>query len=134
MVPTPQQQNFMVFLKSTQTTCLCTLYFHLVAQQHTTLTKFISKILQNYCGKTSSFVNHSTDFIQKIKHHSINTEEDTLVSFDISAFFTSLPVPVVLQDINYKISTGTNFTNVCKIPTEKFTKLLEFIISTCILC
>ena len=30
--------------------------------------KFISKILQNDCGKTSSFVNESTDFIQKIKN------------------------------------------------------------------
>ena len=30
--------------------------------------KFITKILQNYCGNTSSFVKDSTDFIQKIKH------------------------------------------------------------------
>ena len=50
--------------------------------------KFITKILQNYCGKTSSFVKDSTDFIQKIKHLSINPEEETLVSFDVSALFT----------------------------------------------
>ena len=56
--------------------------------------KFITKILQNYCGKTSSFVKDSTDFIKKIKHLSINPEEETLVSFDISALFTSIPVPV----------------------------------------
>ena len=37
--------------------------------------KFIIKILQNYCGKTSSFVKDSTDFMQKIKHLSINPEE-----------------------------------------------------------
>ena len=30
--------------------------------------KFITKILQNYCGKTSYFVKDSTNFIQKIKH------------------------------------------------------------------
>ena len=81
--------------------------------------KFITKILQNYCGKTSSFVKDSTDFIKKIKHLSINPEEETLVSFDVSALFTSIPVPVVLQVINSKISTCTNFTNVCKIPTVK---------------
>ena len=28
--------------------------------------KFITKILQNYCGKTSSFVKDSTDFIKEI--------------------------------------------------------------------
>ena len=37
-------------------------------------TKFITKILQNYCGKTSSFVKDSTDFFQKIKHLSLNPE------------------------------------------------------------
>ena len=80
--------------------------------------KFITKILQNYCGKTSSFVKDSTNFIKKITHLSINPEEDTLVSFDVTALFTSIPVHVALQVINCKISTCTNFTNVCKIPTE----------------
>ena len=82
----------------------------------------------------SSFVKDSTDFIQKIKHLSINPEEETLVSFDISALYTSIPVPVVLQVINSKISTCTNFTNVCKIPTEKFIKHLEYTITNCIFC
>ena len=95
--------------------------------------RFITKILQNYCGNTLSFVKDSTDFIRKIKHLSINPEE-TLVSFDVSALFTSLTLPVALQVINSKISTSTNFTNVCKIPTEKFSKLLEFTITICIFC
>ena len=96
--------------------------------------KFITKILQNYCSKTSSFLNDGTDFIQKIKHLSINPEEESLVSFDVSALFTSIPVPVALQVINSKISTCTNFTNVCKIPTEKFIKLLKFTSTNCIFC
>ena len=62
--------------------------------------KFITKILQNYCGKTSSFVKDSTDFIHKIKHLSINPEEESLVSFDVSALFISIPVPVAQQVIN----------------------------------
>ena len=77
--------------------------------------KFITKILQNYCGKTSSFVKDSTDFIQKIKHLLINLEEETLVSFDVSALFTGLPVPVALQDINSKISTCTRFTYISPV-------------------
>ena len=96
--------------------------------------KFITIILQNYCGKTSSFVKNSTNFIKKIKHLSINPEEETLVSFDVSAVFTSTPVPVALQVTNSKISTCTSFTNVCKIPTEKFIKLLEFTLTNCIFC
>ena len=96
--------------------------------------KFITKSLQNYCDKTSSFVKDRTDFIQKIKHLSINPEEETLVSFDVSALFTSIPVPVALQVINSKISSCTNFTNICEIPTEKFIKLLEFTLTNCIFC
>ena len=110
--------------------------------------KFITKILQNYCGKTSSFVIDSTNFIKKIEHLSINPgqtlvsfehlsinpEEETLVSFDVSALFTSIPVPVALQVINSKISTCTSFTNISKIPIEKFIKLLEFTITSCIFC
>ena len=64
--------------------------------------KFISKILHNYCGKTSSFVKDSTYFIKKIKHLSISPEEETLVSFDVSALFTSILVSAALQVINYK--------------------------------
>ena len=96
--------------------------------------KFITKILQNSCHKTLFFAKISTEFIQKIKHLAINLEEETLVPFDVSALLTSILVPVALQVTNSKISTCTNFTNVCKIPIEKFIKLLEFTITKCIFC
>ena len=85
-------------------------------------------------GRFEKFVKDSPDIIKKIKRFSINPEEETLVSFDVSAFFTSIPVPAALQVINSKISTCTSFTNVCKIPTETFIKLLEFTLTNCIFC
>ena len=48
--------------------------------------------------------------------------------------FTSILVPVALQVINSKISTYTNLSNVCKIPTEKFIRLLELTLTNCIFC
>ena len=111
----PQQQDFMAFPKIHKNN----MSMHPIASACGTAmyntAKFIAKILQNYWGKTSSFVKDSTDFIKKIKHLSINPEEETIV-------------------INSKISTCTNFTNVCKIPTEKFIKLLEFTLTNCIFC
>ena len=80
----------------------------------------------------SSFVKDGTDFIQKIKHPLISPEEVTLVSFVVSTPFASIPVPVALQVINSKIATCTSFTNFCKIPTQKFIRLLEFTITDCI--
>ena len=96
--------------------------------------KFIRKTLQNYCGKTSSIVKDSTDFIQKIKYFSINPEKKTLVSFDVSVPFTNIQVPIALQVIDSKIPTCTSLTNICKISTEKFIKLLGFTITNCIFC
>ena len=118
MAPIPQQQDFMVFLKSHKNNMpMCPIVSACGTATYNTA-KFITKILQNYSGKTSSFVKDSTDFIKKIKHFSINQEEETLVSFHVSGLFTSIPVPVALQVINSKISTCTNLTNICKIPTE----------------
>ena len=134
MAPVPQQQDFMVFLKSTKNNLpMCPIVSACGTATYNTA-KFITKILKNYCCKTSSFVKDFTDFIKKIKHLSINPEEETLVSFDVSALFTSIPVPVALQVINSKISACTNYTNVSKIPTEKFTKILEFTLANCIFC
>ena len=57
---------------------------------------------------------------------------ETLVSFNLSALFTSILVPVTVQVSNSKISTYTSFTNVCKIPIEKFIMLLELTVTSCI--
>ena len=86
------------------------------------------------CSKTYSFVKDSRDFMQKIKLLSINPEQETLISFDDSALFTSKPVPVLLQVINFKISTYTNFTNVCRIPTEKASSFWNSLSPNCIFC
>ena len=71
---------------------------------------------------------------RKLNTSHILPEEETLVSFDVIVLFTSIPVPVALQIINSKISNCTNFTNVCKIPTEKPIKLLEFTLTNCSFC
>ena len=42
----PQQQEFMVFIKSMNTTCLCAPQFQLVAQQHTTLQNSSLKVFK----------------------------------------------------------------------------------------
>ena len=107
MAPTTQQQDFMVFLKSTKNTMPVCPIISACGTVTCNAAKFISKSLQNYYGRTSSFV-------------SINGEEETLISFDNSAVFARIPVPVALQVINSKISTCTNFTSVYKIPAEKF--------------
>ena len=56
------------------------------------LAKFLTKILQRYMGITPSFVKDSKSFSDHLKSVNISGEEE-LVSFDVSALFTSIPVP-----------------------------------------
>ena len=99
MAPTPQQQDYMVFLISTKTTCLSVPQFQLVAQKHITLP------------------NSSVKFFK----------------ITLARFHPLLKiVQISSRKINSKIATCTNFTNVCKIPIEKFMKFLEFTNTNCI--
>ena len=77
--------------------------------------KFITKIIQNYCGKMSSYVTDSTDFFQKIKHLSINPEEETLVLFDVSTLFTCCTTSYQLQNFYLQPVSPTSVRSLQKI-------------------
>ena len=67
------------------------------------LSKFL-KNCQKYTGKDLSFVKDSKGLDESLKRKTTNPDE-IIVSFDFSALFASIPVPVALEVINRKITT-----------------------------
>ena len=63
------------------------------------LAKFLTKILQKYTGITPMFVKDSKGFSQYLRSVHFGKEEE-LVSFDVSALFTSIPILTALEVIN----------------------------------
>ena len=66
------------------------------------LAKYLTKILKMYIGHSSSFVNDSKDLTDKLQSIKLQDNEE-LVSFDVSALFTSIPVNQALDVINQLI-------------------------------
>ena len=63
------------------------------------LAKYLTKILQVYIGHSSSFVKDSKALMDKLQSIELQDNEE-LVSFDVSALFSSIPVNQALDVIN----------------------------------
>ena len=71
------------------------------------LAKFLTRIIQQYCGNNFSFVKVSKGLAKSLRDQKVAPYE-TLVSFNVSALFTSIPVTVALEVINRKFTEHMN--------------------------
>ena len=106
------------------------------------LAKFLTKILQRYMGITPLFVKDSKSFSDHLKSVQIS-EEDELVSFDISALFISVPVPTALDVINHlfcehiedpeaKHKYGSFRWNTIGLEKYEVMQLLKLVLKNCV--
>ena len=76
-------------------------------------------------GSTEHYVNNSREFIEEIKKTKLE-EGECITSYDVSALFTSVPVPSALDIINNKLQQDADLPNITNMAVVNITELLDF--------
>ena len=87
--------------------------------------KEIARIIKPLVGSTEPHVNNSMEFTEEIKNMKLE-EGECITSYDVSALFTSIPIPSALDIINNKLQQDTEFHNITKMSTHNIIELLDF--------
>ena len=90
--------------------------------------KEIARIIKPLVGSTEHHVNNSKEFIEEIKKIKLE-EGECITSYDVSALFTSVPVPTTLDIINNKLQQDADLPNRTNMAAVNITELLDFCLS-----
>ena len=91
--------------------------------------KFLSKILGPLTGKTQHHVKNSTDFVEKIKDLEVPPPWK-LVSYDVSALFTSIPIQEALDVTKRLLEKDKSWTEKTKLNASDILELLDICLNT----
>ena len=91
--------------------------------------KHLSKILNEVKGKNPHSIKNSEDFVNKIKDLGVPPAQK-LVSFDVSALFTSIPIDFALKAIKQKLIQDNSWQKITNLSLEQVLTLLELCLST----
>ena len=89
--------------------------------------KYLAKVLSPLVGQTEQHVKHTKHFATVIKNKTKN-EDELLVSYDVSALFTSVNVDKALKVINDRLLADTSLSKRTPLSTEHIPRLLELCI------
>ena len=88
--------------------------------------KELANILKPLVGRTSHHLKNTKDFIEQIKDVKLLPNE-TIVSYDIKALFTSLPIQPVINIIKNKLEHDKDLKLRTSMSVEHITSLLEIL-------
>ena len=86
--------------------------------------KYLAKVLSPLVGKTEHFVKNSQHFVSLIKNKRVE-EDEVLISYDVSALFTSVPVNKALTVIHERLVSDETLVERTPLSASHVTKLLE---------
>ena len=93
------------------------------------ISKYVANILKRYVGRTNYHVKNSVDFVKKIEGLEVPPSH-RLVSFDVTALFTSIPVSDALRAISNKLDSDKNLVEHSMLKKDQIISLLEFVLNT----
>ena len=76
-------------------------------------------------GKTDRHIQNSKDFVEKINKLELQPGE-VLISYDVSALFTSIPVDVAVQVIEDKLKSDVTLSERTTLSSSQVADLLRF--------
>ena len=93
------------------------------------LAKYVAHILAPIVGKTEHHIHNSADLVEKLKNVRL-TEEETLVSYDVSALFTSVPVQESVDIIRKRLEDDDTLKDRTPLTPDQVTDLLSVCLTT----
>ena len=91
--------------------------------------KELANILKPLVGLSSHHVHNTKDFIDHIKEVRLRPEE-SIISYDVTSLFTSVPIKPVLNIIHQKLTTDQDLKNRTGMTIQHIIKLLEFCLNS----
>ena len=90
--------------------------------------KELARIIKSLVGSTEHHVNNSKEFIEEIKNIKLE-EGECITLYNVSALFTSVPLPSALDIINCKLQQDADLPNRTNMAACNITELLDFCLS-----
>ena len=91
--------------------------------------KELARILKPLVGKSMYHVQNTQDFIQQIKDIKLQ-EDQCMVSFDVKALFTSVPIKPAINTIKKLLEEDPELHKRTSLSVKNITSLLEFCLTS----
>ena len=95
--------------------------------------KEIARILKPLVGLSNHHVHNTRDFVKEIKEVKLKKEE-SMVSYDVKALFTSVPIPPVLKIIEEMLTNDKDLLLRTSMSTRHINKLLGVLLEKHLFC
>ena len=87
--------------------------------------KELAKILKPLVGLSKHHIHNTRDFVEQLKEVRLKKEE-SMVSYDVTALFTSVPIPPALKIIEEKLIQDKDLQQRTRMSIKHIIKLLDF--------